>query len=204
MAVQQVDKYFFLGDAIGYMPYAIKVFDALKSIDATCLLGNHEAMLCGMLKYIDAQDEVYQIHRILTESPLLINKIKYWLPFHITVIDEVRMLFVHGTPWDPIGGYMYSDSAWKNYNNPQFDFIFLAHSHRPFVFKNEQTTIVNTGSCGLPRDMGNSPSFAVFDTLTKKVEIIRLQLDIQALLLELENDGVHKDVLNCLTRKRND
>jgi predicted phosphodiesterase len=203
MAEHQIDRYFFLGDAIGYMPFCMEVFNVLETIDSICLLGNHEAMLCGMLDYTDAQDEVYQIRR-LVKNPFLIDKIKYWLPFYITTIDKIRILFVHGAPWDPIGAYLYPDSVWMNYDNPQFDFIFLAHSHRPFITKNNQTTMVNVGSCGLPRDIGNSPTFAVFDTSTKKVEIIRLQLDIQTLLIEFENNGVHKDVLNCLMRKKGD
>jgi predicted phosphodiesterase len=201
MKMHQVDTYFFLGDAVGYMPHCMEVFDILEALNSICLLGNHEAMLCGILEYTDTQDEVYQIRRVSSKNHSLINKIKYWLPFHITAVDEIKMLFVHGTPWDPIRGYMYPDSTWKHYNNPQFDFIFLAHSHRPFISNNNHTTVVNVGSCGLPRDIGNSPSFVIFDTLTKKVEIIRLQLDIQALLMEFEIHGVHKDVLHCLMRK---
>jgi predicted phosphodiesterase len=204
MRKHKVDKYVFLGDAVGYMPYGIEVINLLKSINAICLMGNHEAMLCGMLGFTDDQDEVYQIRRVLSEHPSLIDEVKYWLPFGINTIDGLKLLFVHGSPWDPIRGYVYPDSLWQNYNNPRYDFIFLGHSHRPFIVKNDPTTIVNVGSCGLPRDIGNFPSFVIFNTMTGEIKEFRFELDIQELLADLKNKNVHNSVIDCLNRKKLD
>jgi predicted phosphodiesterase len=201
MTEYQVDRYFFLGDAVGYMPYNTEVLALLDSINATCLMGNHEAMLCGLLEYTVVKDDVYQLRKasahIHSDS---INKMKCWLPYHIDSFDGIKALFVHGSPWNPLQGYIYPDSPERYYSNPQYDFIFFAHSHRPFVAANKHTVMVNAGSCGLPRDIGNSPSFVIFDTLTKEVKIIRLKLPVQNLLTDLESKDVHSDVLNCFPR----
>jgi hypothetical protein len=39
---------YFLGDAVGYLPLAEEVLAILAREGATCQLGNHEAMLCGL------------------------------------------------------------------------------------------------------------------------------------------------------------
>ena len=58
--------------------------------------------------------------------------------------------------------------------------------------------LVNVGSCGLPRDVGNLPSFAVFDSqssevVLKRVTITRNEIESAAM-------DIHIDVRNCLFR----
>lgn len=202
MAELHIDKYFFLGDAVGYMPYSIEVLDLLDSIKAMCLMGNHEAMLCDLLEYSEDKEEIYQLKRAALHIPVqLLQKIKTWLPYKTSIIDGINVLFVHGSPWNPLLGYVYPDSSACYYDNPQYDFVFLGHSHRPFIFKNEHTTMVNAGSCGLPRDCGNMPSFVVWDTASNSPQIMRIKVDIQELLADLQAHNVHNDVLACLMRK---
>jgi predicted phosphodiesterase len=197
-----IDRFFFLGDAVGYMPYHAEVLTALESIHATCLMGNHEAMLCGLLQYADEKDEIYLLKETRQNiSSDTLARIKRWLPYHIDTLDGIKVLFVHGSPWDPLQGYIYPDSQERFYSNRAYNFIFTGHSHRPFISKNDYSVMVNVGSCGLPRDIGNSPSFVLLDTLSREVTLIRLKLEIKDLLTDLECKKVHKDVLNCFLRK---
>jgi len=201
MSEYQVDKYIFLGDAVGYMPYAVEVLELLNSINADCLLGNHEAMLCNLLDYSSDNDEIYQLKSTASNMPEhRYKQIKAWLPYKVISLDNKNILFVHGSPWNPLAGYMYPDSPERYYDNPQFDFIFLGHSHYPFISKNVYTTIVNAGSIGLPRDSGNMPSFVIWDTINNDPQIIRIKINIQELLLELKKHNVHEKVLECLNR----
>jgi predicted phosphodiesterase len=205
MSALYIDKYFFLGDAVGYMPYSVDVLELLDSLNAMCLMGNHEAMLCDLLEYSKDKEEVYQIKRAASYMPAqLIRRIKTWLPYNMSVIDKKSVLFVHGSPWNPLSGYVYPDSPDSNYDNPRYDFVFLGHSHRPCVFKNGHTTMINVGSCGLPRDCGNMPSFVVWDTAANDPEIIRIKVDVQELLVDLQAHNVHNDVLACLMRQNSE
>jgi len=203
MAEYRVDRYIFLGDAVGYMPYGIDVLELLDSIEADCLMGNHEAMLCGFLKYSSDRDEVYQLRQASLAIPKrTFEKIMTWLPYKILSLNGLNILLVHGSPWNPLLGYLYPDSCERHYNSPQYDFVFMGHSHRPFISKNEYTTIVNVGSVGLPRDFGNVPSFTICDTMTGETQIVRLELDNQDLLLDLKKRNVHETILTCLGRSQ--
>jgi len=201
MAELKIDKYVFLGDAVGYMPHGAEVLELLNSINADCLMGNHEAMLCGFLDYSNERDKVYQLKKALPKIPEhTLKNIKTWLPFKVLTFDNINVLFAHGSPWNPLLGYVHPDSTERSYNNSQYDFIFLGHSHRPFISKNTRTTVVNVGSVGLPRDFGNMPSFVIWDTITGEVEIIRIEIDNRELILDLEKNNTHEEVLMCMNR----
>ena len=202
MAEYQIDKYFFLGDAVGYMPYATEVLELLDSINADCLMGNHDARICGFLEYSIESDDLFQNKRAALSLPEhLKTRMKSLLPYKFLSLDGMNILFAHGSPWNPLMGYVYPDSAESFYDNSELDFIFLGHSHHPFIQKNAHTTVVNVGSAGLPRDIGNMPSFIVLDTLTKEPKIVRLELEIQEILEDLKIKNVHEDVLSCLNRR---
>jgi len=203
MAEYKVDKYIFLGDAVGYMSYASDVLNELDSINADCLMGNHEAMLCNFLDYSNDKDEIYKLKQAILNVPdYMIEKIKTWLPYKIVSYDKANVLLVHGSPWNPLFGYIYPDSPERHYNNPQYDFVFTGHTHRPFISRNTHTTVVNVGSVGLPRDFGNKPSFAIWDSVAKETQIIRIGINNQELLLDLKKQNVHKDVIACLSRNQ--
>ncbi|MDR2337616.1 MAG: metallophosphatase family protein [Deltaproteobacteria bacterium] len=197
----EADAYYFLGDAIGYMPSGLEVLSKLKQINAKCLMGNHEAMFCNFLEYNCKQEKVYQFSKLLQHKLNIVEEIKNWLPFRIETMNELNILFVHGSPYNPLQGYIYLDSPERYCDFYQYDFVFCAHSHQPFISINKHTTLVNVGSCGLPRDIGNSPAFVLLDTITREIRIIRLNLNIDTLLLDLKSKGVHQEVINCFLRK---
>ena len=60
-------------------------------------------------------------------------------------------------------------------------------------------TLVNVGSVGLPRDIGNAPSWAVFDDQAGTAEIERLKLNLAAVYPTLPE--VHASVWQCLQRR---
>ena len=64
------------------------------------------------------------------------------------------------------------------------------------------TTIVNAGSTGLPRDIGNAPSWATLDTRTRTAAIERLKLDLVETFPE--KPAVHPSVWACVRRGTGD
>ena len=81
----------------------------------------------------------------------------------------------------------------------RYDAVFMGHTHRPFVATMNSVRVVNPGSCGLPRDIGNSPSFAVYNTQTGEAKIHRVLGNLEDALSRYCD--VHPTVRACLLRK---
>lgn len=197
MEKQGVDKLFFLGDAVGYGSNAVQTIDILRKAGAHFLMGNHEAMLLGLLPIDRFKNEVYKLNveDFSEEHQQFLSTL---LPFSERSIDGKKVLFVHGTPFEPLTGYLYENSDKGPYKNLKFDYIFMGHTHRPYIQKAGKIYLINVGSCGLPRDVGNLPSFAVFDSRSSEVVVQRVPITRS----EIENEAmdIHPDVRSCLFR----
>jgi predicted phosphodiesterase len=178
-----------LGDCVGYFPEPNKVLETLRSAGALCLMGNHEAMLIGLLAIDKAKEKVYQIRKSRRKiSQKHFRWISKWVPFRETMIDGARLLLVHGSPWDPLNGYVYPDSDLRGFTGLEFDAVFMGHTHRPFMRRIGKLEVVNVGSCGLPRDNKQFLTCAIYDSERKACEIIRVSLDINELVQRYGRD----------------
>ena len=81
-----------------------------------------------------------------------------------------------------------------------FDAVVMGHTHRPFVRSSGGKTFVNVGSVGLPRDRGDLAGFAMYDTETNQFEIVRVALDVDAILAAY-GDRIADNVRDCLRRR---
>ncbi len=198
---KEAEDIVFLGDAVGYFTDPNEAINLLITENVTCLLGNHDAMLIGQLDLDSQRDEIYKI----CETKKNIDKsffpaISSWLPFRRIEIGPKRIICLHGSPWDPVGGYIYPNSDLANFSSLDCDIVFMGHTHLPFIKKAGNITVVNVGSCGLPRDQGNLLSCALYNTVKDKIEIFRIFWDSVFIMKKYE-PVVHKNVLNCLKRK---
>lgn len=195
-----VKKIYFLGDAAGYFPAFDKVMKSLEIQNAKCLLGNHDAMLIGALEIDEGKEEIYKLH----ESRKKLKKQDFIefskrLPYLEETMAAIRILFVHGSPWNPLLGYVFPDTDLKLFSALPYDLIFMGHSHYSFSKKSGNVSIVNVGSCGLPRDQGNLLSCAVYNTDSMESEIIRLPCNSDK-LLEKHKGQIHSYVVNKIRR----
>ena len=163
-------------------------------------MGNHDAMLVGKLEVPPNRDVVYQLSKIRIETEIkYIEQIKSRSSQHFEVIGSTRMTFVHGSPADPLNGYIYPDTDLGGFEDLATDVVFMGHTHRPFIRTAGNVMVVNVGSVGLPRDNGNLSSVAVFDTDSRVCEIFRIPFRLQD-LLEANGDAIHSSVRECLSR----
>lgn len=191
----------FLGDMFGYMPDGIHILRTLRSREAHILKGNHESMLLGESRLDTEKDRIYKLKE---QRELLDKKDKLFLaglkPEHEEKFINGKILFVHGAPFDHLNGYLYEDDREFLWNSREYSFIFMGHTHRPYVKQINKTTFVNVGSCGLPRDIGLAPGFCIFDNKKLTVEIIRLHMDAQILESNYYAE-VNDKVLEVLRRR---
>lgn len=167
-----------LGDTFGYFQSGVECFERLRHAGAEIMLGNHEAMLLQRIPAAAGREPVYQLEPERARlSPQARELLETLLPYREIALGERRLLLVHGAPWDPLNGYVFPDTDPAALGRLPYDCIFMGHTHRPFVRTERETCVVNVGSCGLPRDIGNRACFAVYDSDAARVELIRPALD---------------------------
>ena len=193
------ERIYFLGDAVGYFPEENAVLDLLRSNEAECIRGNHDAMLLGA-PIPKGRDTVYR----LTEARARIDsRHRDWMgewPSRLVVeLDGCHLLLVHGSPADPLQGYVYPDSDLTPMRELPFDAVVMGHTHRPFVADAGRVTAMNVGSSGMPRDVGNLASCALYDTRTHTGEILRVLFDARGLAARW-GDRIDPSAAECLRR----
>ena len=198
----EVKKIFFLGDAVGYMPMADEVLSILKKEKVTPIMGNHDAMLSGLLPINPQEDKIYGLEQLRkTMDKDKIHQVSSWPRRLELEVEGRRILLVHGSPWEELTDYVYPDGDLAAFESLGFSAIFLGHTHRPFCKKVGETLVVNVGSCGMPRDEGNLASCVLYDTCKNDAKIIRVPFDVGAVLsASLKTTSMPDTVRKCLYR----
>jgi predicted phosphodiesterase len=184
---------------VGYLPGELESLSLLAG--TSCQRGNHEAMLLGDLSAETSREEVYRLTAArsrLDDGALAV--IASWPTQRELCLDGRHVLLVHGSPQEPLTGYVYPDSDLTAWSGFDYDVIFTANTHRPFITQLGALTIVNVGSVGLPRDAGDLAAFAVYDTQSGRCTIRRVRFDAEA-VIERWGDRIHPDACACLRRR---
>lgn len=206
---QRVDRYAFLGDAVGYGPNPNEVCTVLRQLCDVAILGNHDAAVAGRMDmdhyYAAAQHALHYSQAQLDAANMA------WLAALPYTQSEGEVAFCHGSPQFP----------------EQFDYLFRAdqvqqmveegvrlppvtcigHSHLTVSFEvsgqdvralpsgsiqcdpNKQY-IITVGSVGQPRDRDPRTCCAVFDTETRLFEYHRLSYDLRATRQKILDAGL--------------
>jgi len=199
---QDIDRIFFLGDAIGYLPYGLEVIDFLKKHNVHSLKGNHEAMLLGELPIKKKNRDIYKLD--LISENINSDQLKFmqsWKEKENIEINNRKYLLIHGSPKDNLEGYIYPNTNLDGYHNIPYDIIIMGHSHHPFVRFENNKIFINVGSVGLPRDVGNLSSCCIIESHTMDVQIYRLLFHDDELTEGKQSNSIHPSTIECLKRK---
>lgn len=190
----------FLGDAVGYIP-TIAVLERLRSEDIPCVMGNHEAMMLsgGLATDKEAAYRLAEIAALLPDGWR--DWIATWPRQRELVVNDRRLLFLHGSPTDPTFGYVYPDTDLAPFAGTPADAVFMGNTHRPFIRAAGGVQFINIGSAGLPRDHAAWGSVCLYDPAAHKTRILRYPIDdtIEALLLQ--HPDLHPSVLTTFARR---
>ncbi len=188
------DRIVCLGDVIGYGPEPRATLLQIIDVAEFSLLGNHEH---GAMFYASDFNPKARAAIDWTRDELnrrdvdgaRAQNMKLWN--YLGEMQERRVeddvLFVHGSPVDPVRDYVVpKDAADPQVMGPRFAkmgearLCFVGHSHVPGVYpengsyqrpdelggrytRAEEAAIVNVGSVGQPRDGDPRASFATYD-----------------------------------------
>lgn len=206
-AGNKFDHVWCLGDTVNYGPQPQKCLEVVRAVSGRIIRGNHDNAVglgvdCGCsVKYRPLADACKEFtmavlgkedKKFLVSLPL-VDKFE---------IEGQKFLLSHGSP----GGDMYkyiepsvSDNILlKELEGVDADFAFLGHTHRPMIRKLKGTTIVNPGSVGQPRDGSPLASYALWKD--GKVEIKRVEYDVDTTLTILKNTPLRRDTVDTLSK----
>lgn len=175
------EQIIYLGDAVGYVPH-LGAFKAWTNADILSIRGNHEQMLID--NDIDSKkDAIYQLSKLksnLSNEDWIFLK---QLPDQLNLkFNNHNFLFIHGSPNDPVNGYVYPDTDLSlfNYSTKDYDVIFMGNTHRPFYRSLKNKLFINVGSVGLPRDGSPYGCACLFDCQSLQVSFLKINLEQQA------------------------
>lgn len=197
------DLLIFGGDVFGYYYYADEIWTKLREIGAHCLLGNHDMFFLQLLSgelseysLVNKYGNCYKgiVNKISNENIEFIKSLKSI--FQLTV-DELSMVFVHGSIDNHLNGRIYPDTKINNkelYSG--YDFIFMGHTHHKMEKCVEKCKLINSGSLGQQRD-GKGCSYIVFDTSIRQYWINTVAYNVEALVNDINKyeDGEIKNRL---------
>jgi predicted phosphodiesterase len=194
------DTVYFLGDAVGYFP-GTGVLSRVRDSGMQTVMGNHEHMLV-LETFSDQQDRSYRLRetRAAMDRDTL-EWVQTWPATRLIEAGKATLHLMHGSPEDPIYGYVYPDTDLSGFSVEQGATVFMANTHRPFIRDYEGVRFINVGSCGMPRDCGNLGAVCIFDDQTREARILRFDIE-EALRSATARCGIAAPDVLALAQRR--
>ena len=191
---ESVDKYFCVGDVVGYAANPNECLEKFSEINPVCVAGNHDWASVGLLS-LDYFNR-YAKEAISWTVGNLKDKAVSFLKTLQLVYKNEDLTLVHGTLSSPQDfDYMIGNEiASRSFGLLETDVCFVGHTHTPGIFIQSKDQvryaytekivmaqghkyIVNVGSVGQPRDSDYRASYCLYDTENREIIIKRVDYD---------------------------
>lgn len=208
-----IEKILILGDIVGYYYYPDRVLSLLINWDYDIIRGNHEILLEKVLNgdiKISNLTKKYGLGHKLALDNLTKKQLEYLINSpdkKKLIFDGVKVLICHGSNWDP-NYYLYPNTEKEILDRTgevKTDFVFVGHSHHPFVHENKTNTLINVGSVGQSRKKGGVANWVILDTSDKSFEIKETKYDTSPLISDIKKlDPKNEYLIKVLRRNNNE
>lgn len=214
------DMLWVLGDLVDYGPEPHLVVDLIRSLKPEVIVkGNHDHAVAFDTDCLCARElhELSVYTRTNISYKLLSREQIKWLKTlplrREVVVDGKRFYVVHGSPRNPLYGYLkpsLNHDEIRLHLTPsplaahprivEVDYVVVGHTHIPWWTTIDNVNIINPGSVGQPRDGVPRASYAIIDTETMNVEYRRVSYDVEKVLSKLKNLGLEERYYQWLRR----
>ncbi len=211
-----------LGDLVDYGPEPHLVVDLVRDLKPSIIvMGNHDyAVAYG----VDCKcgEEVHELSvytRLNISLKLLSREQVEWLKNLRTSVDASvagrRIYVVHGSPSDPLYGYMKPDLPYSallsmlsvrqskyslSSRTIDVDAVLAGHTHIPMKVLLHNTAILNPGSVGQPRDGDPRASYGLLNPDSLEFKVVRVKYNVDAVVNKLRSLNLGERYLTWLER----
>jgi predicted phosphodiesterase len=168
MKNEKADLYLYLGDLCGYYFDQAEIFEGLMTLPyLVALRGNHDQIFLEILNGNENLRRDY-LKKYGPSMEYLLEQdcgdLTHWLSnLPDSCIQLAGGIYAaHGSPCDPIAGYVYPDTPLQPFLKENAEMFLLGHTHHSMEKRIERKYIVNPGSLGQPRN-GGWPTYAVIE-----------------------------------------
>lgn len=192
-----VERVFFIGDAVGYGADPNKCIKLISDLCEIKLLGNHDYVALGLENpkhfNVVAKQSIFWTRKALNRKA--IERISDF-EMEASFLDYY---FVHATPDNPSewNYLLTSEDAERNFDFFSQNYCFVGHSHLPIIYcrqpdgtvdiresdsfeaKPDCRYIINVGSVGQPRDGNKDACYLIADTDTNSFKYRRVPYDLK-------------------------
>lgn len=165
---QSCQRIISLGDQVNFGPLPRQVLLRLKKLNATMLLGNHEARLLR----VDAPEYAGYNWALQRWTHRQLQGLDFAFP---TDYAEGSKLFTHGTHGDPFHLIQAEDvPALLDSLPAHVTHLFSGHNHAPWLVEHHGRTACNPGSLGMLEDgIGGRAPFVVMEEQNGIIRLTR-------------------------------
>jgi diadenosine tetraphosphatase ApaH/serine/threonine PP2A family protein phosphatase len=198
-----------LGDIVGYGAQPDECCDLVRSVCDVTVLGNHDAMLCGLLDIGSCHEAAQEAIRYCVDHLSVDNT--EWLKELAYREDEDEITFCHGSPLDVEEfDYVFTLRAGAELNETYSKLSklsFVGHSHLTvsylvtarmalqlcaprFQIHDGVKYVFNVGSVGQPRDRDSRACCVIYDDEEGVITYLRVPYDIQTAAQKIFDAGL--------------
>jgi putative phosphoesterase len=192
------DACLFLGDLVEYGVDPIPCIEWVRANATFAIRGNHDHSVAQRVPPPVGSGfrQLAGATRRLHWNLLRPSHLKYLSQLPVTenfVLDGKKFHLVHATPRDPMDEYLAADpETWRGrLANTDADIVCVGHTHLPFHLDLGDCQVLNPGSVGQPRDGDPRAAYAVIED--GKIELKRVEYDIEAAIRQLEQSGLEPE-----------
>jgi putative phosphoesterase len=177
--LREADAVICLGDLLGYYCQVNEVLDFIRTLDATCILGNHDYFVLAGCP--ESTPEAVQFGVAYADRTISSDHRAWLAKLPLTwagLLAGKSILAVHGSPWRPLTDYLYPSSgrlaALREFD---FDLIAFGQTHRSLSDHTKRPWLLNPGSIGQSRNNSGQAGLAVWDTDRNTIDLIERSYD---------------------------
>lgn len=206
-ALEAIDEYydrlFVLGDLVDYGAAPVATVQWVRERATLTVSGNHDhAMATGAdcrsspISYaLSVATREHFRPRLSADEIAYLRELSKQATWRA---EDAEIHLVHATPRDPLYEYLAGDADEADWRAAVGElaereaWLFVGHTHRPFVRRVGRLTVVNPGSLGMPVDGDPRGCYALWND--GEVTLKRLRYDVERAVNRLRDSGLPKDV----------
>lgn len=187
--IPSVDRIVCAGDIVGYNPWPAECVERIRDLTDAVVIGNHDRTVERPHEY--RANHMAEAGLKFAKESLSAEQLEWvtTLPRRLTFADD-QFLLVHDHPkfqdkyvypaeFSSVGRYLEG-----------FRGAIIGHTHIQHKAVVDDRLVVNPGSVGQPRDGDPRAAYAVLDTDEPRVDLRRVDYDIDRVIERIEEVGL--------------